>query len=72
MKKKGKFSERHPKLMIFIKLIIILILLLCVIGAGIVAAMFFGVFGDDFEITKEEFLQKAAAEFPAARDRKAP
>ena len=42
--------------MIFIKLIIILILLLCVIGAGIVAAMFFGVFGDDFEITKEELV----------------
>ena len=56
MKKKGKFSERHPKLMIFIKLIIILILLLCVIGAGIVAAMFFGVFGDDFEITKEDLV----------------
>ncbi|MBQ5475787.1 MAG: penicillin-binding protein, partial [Lachnospiraceae bacterium] len=29
-------------------------LLLCVITAGIVAAMFFGVFGDEFEITKEE------------------
>ncbi len=24
--------------------------------AGIVAAMFFGVFGDDFEITKEELV----------------
>ena len=55
-KKNGKprFSDKHPKLMIFIKIMIILFLLMCVIGAGIVAGMFFGLFGDDFEITKEE------------------
>ncbi len=53
-KNKNKFSARHPKLMICIKIFIILLLLLLVIGAGIIAAMFFGVFGDDFEITKEE------------------
>ena len=52
--KKNKFSTRHPKLMIFIKIMIILFLLLCVIGAGVVAGIFFGLFGDDFEITKEE------------------
>ena len=33
---------------------LVIFLLLCVIGAGIVAGMFFGLFGDDFEITKEE------------------
>ena len=43
-RKGKKFSARHPKLMVFIKICIILILLLCVIGAGIVAAMFFGLF----------------------------
>ena len=52
--KKDKFSTRHPKLMMFIKIMIILFLLLCVIGAGVVAGIFFGLFGDDFEITKEE------------------
>lgn len=52
--KKAKFSVRHPKLMLAIKICIILFLLLCVIGAGIIAGMFFGLFGDDFEITKEE------------------
>ncbi len=52
--KKDKFSNRHPKLMMAIKIFIVLFLLLCVIGAGIVAGMFFGLFGDDFEITKEE------------------
>ncbi len=58
--KKNKFSKRHPKLMMAIKIIIVLILLLCVIGAGIVAGMFFGLFGDDFEITKEELKIGAA------------
>ncbi len=59
-KNKNKFSTRHPKLMLFIKIFIILLLLLCVIGAGVIAAMFFGVFGDDFEITKEELEIKTA------------
>lgn len=52
--KKNKFSKRHPKLMLAIKIAIVLFLLLCVIGAGVVAGIFFGLFGDDFEITKEE------------------
>lgn len=52
--KKNKFSKRHPKLMLAIKIMIVLFLLLCVIGAGVVAGIFFGLFGDDFEITKEE------------------
>lgn len=52
---KGKKNKRkHPKLMLALKIFIILFLLLCVIGAGIVAAMFFGLFGTDFEITKAE------------------
>ena len=58
--KKNKFSNKHPKLMMAIKIAIILFLLLCVIGAGIVAGMFFGLFGDDFEITKEELKIGAA------------
>ena len=52
--KKQKKQSKHPKLKLAIKIIIILFLLLCVIGAGIIAAIFFGLFGDDFEITKEE------------------
>ena len=52
--KKNKFSDRHPKLMLAVKIAIVLFLLACVIGAGIIAGLFFGVFGDDFEITKEE------------------
>ena len=55
-KDENKFSNRHPKLMIAIKIFIIIFLLLCVIGAGIIAAMFFGLFGDDFQITKDELV----------------
>jgi len=58
--KKEKFSGRHPKFMLGLKIMIVLFLLLCVIGAGIVAGMFFGLFGDEFEITKEELKIGAA------------
>ncbi len=58
--KKGTKKGKHPKLMMAFKIGIILFLLLCVIGAGIVAGMFFGLFGDDFEITKEELKIGAA------------
>ena len=52
--KKEKFGDRHPKLAMAIRIGIVIFLLLCVIGAGIVAGIFFGLFGDDFEITKDE------------------
>ena len=55
-KKKEKKKSKHPKLMLFIKIMIILFLLVCVVGAGIVAGAFFGLFGDDFEITKDELV----------------
>ena len=58
--KEGKFSARHPKLMMAIRIFILVFLLLCVIGAGVVAGVFFGLFGDDFEITKEELTIGAA------------
>ena len=54
--KNGKWSEKHPKLSMAIKIVIILILLLCVIGAGAIAAVFFGLFGDDFQISKDELI----------------
>ena len=54
--KNGKWSEKHPKLSMAIKIVIILILLLCVIGAGVIAAVFFGLFGDDFQISKDELI----------------
>ena len=46
----------NPKLKMFLKILLVIFLLLCVVGAGIVAAMFFGLFGDEFEISKEELI----------------
>lgn len=53
-KKVGKKKIINSKFKMFLKILLVLFLLLCVIGAGIIAAMFFGLFGDEFEITKEE------------------
>ena len=58
--KKDKKQRKHPKLMKAFKIFVILFLLLCVIGAGIIAGIFFGLFGDDFEITKEELTVGAS------------
>lgn len=41
--RKDKKMSKHPKLMIAIKVCVIIFLLLCVVGAGIVAGMFFRV-----------------------------
>ena len=43
-KKSKKKQRKHPKLRMFIKITLILFLLLCIIGAGIVAAIFYGLF----------------------------
>lgn len=53
---KNKKRKQHPKLKLFLKILLIIFLLFCVAGAGIVSAMMFGLFGNDFEITKEELI----------------
>ena len=55
-KKTGTKKKMNPKFKMFLKILLIIFLLICVVGAGIVAAMFFGLFGDEFEITKEELI----------------
>ena len=52
--KKIKFKDKHPKLSMFIKIMIILFLLFAVIGTGIVVGYVFGFFGDDFTIDEKE------------------
>ena len=59
-KKDKKKHKKHPKLMLALKIFIILVLLICIAGAGIIAALFFGVFGNDFEITKEDLVISAS------------
>ena len=53
-KTKSKFSQKHPKLSITLKLGIVLILAVIVIAAGIVVGMLYGMWGQDFEISEEE------------------
>lgn len=53
---KNKKRKQHSKLKLFLKILLIIFLLLCVAGAGVVSAMMFGLFGNDFEITKEELI----------------
>ena len=47
--KKGK----HPKLMLTLKIIAIIIVVCIIIGAGVVAGVFFGFFGEDLKITAD-------------------
>lgn len=53
---KKKFSQKHPKISILIKICILLFLALLVVGAGIICGMIYGGWGDDFEITQDELV----------------
>ncbi len=53
-KKKSKFSMKHPKLSMTIKIGLVAILAFIVIAAGIVVGMLYGMWGQDFEISEEE------------------
>lgn len=59
-KKGNKKKKSHSKLKLILKILLILFLLLCVAGAGVIAAMFFGLFGEEFEISKEELTVGAS------------
>ena len=53
-KKKG-FWKRHRKLAIFIKLIFVLIILACIVGAGVIVALFSN---DDWAMSKDDLTLK--------------
>lgn len=53
---KIKFSQKHPKITIALRILLLLILIIAVIATGIVVGMIYGGWGDDFEITKEELV----------------
>ena len=55
-KEKIKFSKKHPKLSIILKICLLLFIAFVVIVAGIICGMIYGGWGDDFEITKEELV----------------
>lgn len=47
---KVKFKEKHPKVALVIKIMLIIFMLLIIIGAGVLAGAFFGVFGEELKI----------------------
>ena len=55
-KQKVKFKHKHPKLAIALKIFLVLFILLIVIGAGVVAGLFYGLWGDDFKIDVSQLV----------------
>ena len=53
---KMKFSKKHPRIALIIKILLLLFVAFIVVGAGIICGMIYGGWGDDFEITKEELV----------------
>lgn len=51
-KKKAKKKGKHPKLMLFLKIMLALFVICIIIGAGVVAGVVFGLFGDQFDVSK--------------------
>lgn len=58
--KKIKLKDKHPKIALTIKILVILFLLVSVVGAGIFIGAIYGAFGDEFEITVEELVEPAS------------
>lgn len=65
--KKSKKQKKHPKLRLFIKIFIILIILLCLAGAGVFAAIFFG---DTWDINKDDLVIKMQNSYTYDKDGK--
>ena len=53
---KVKFSQKHPKLAVGLRILLLIIVMVAVVGTGILVGMLYGGWGDDFEITKEELV----------------
>lgn len=53
---KMKFKYKHPKLALALKIIFIMLLLVVVVGAGVVAGLIFGLWGDDLNIDITELV----------------
>lgn len=54
--KKQKFSKRHPKAALAIRIIALILVIAIVIGAGVIVGMIYGLWGQDFEISEDELI----------------
>lgn len=52
--KKKKSKGKYPKLMLTLKILLTLFVLAVIVGGGVFAGIFFGLFGDDLKITAED------------------
>ena len=55
-KGKKKTKKKHPKLKLAIKIILIALVVIALIGGGIIAGIFYGLFGDEFLISKKDLV----------------
>lgn len=53
---KMKFKYKHPKLALALKIIFITLLLVVVVGAGVIAGLVFGLWGDDLNINLKDLV----------------
>ena len=53
---KMKFKYKHPKLAIALKIILIMFLVLCVIGTGVLIGLIYGIWGDDLKINVSDLV----------------
>lgn len=65
--KTTKTKKKHPKLRMFIKIFFIILILLCLAGVGVFAAIFFG---DTWEMTEEDLVIKMQNSFTYDKDGK--
>ena len=55
---KKKFKYSHPRVVTCIKIFLVILMLVLIIGGGIVAGTFLGVFGDELKINESELVIK--------------
>ncbi len=55
---KKKFKYRHPRIATCIKIFLVIFMLLVIVGGGILAGTFFGLFGDELKISEDELVIK--------------
>lgn len=53
---KMKFKYKHPKLALTLRIILIALILILVVGAGVVAGLVFGLWGDDLNINLTDLV----------------
>lgn len=66
--KKIKFKDKHPKIALTIKILLIIFLLVAVVGTGIFIGAIYGALGDEFKITVEELVEPASNSIIYDRD----